>query len=277
MPHWIEYYYVNYAAVENPEQHLLWPPQKYRDLVDWNTTREKNQNLAAELLFCMDYFLEHSEALWFYRCADDAFLAVKNLVEYLDRLNMKYDARKEPVVFGNCLYVKSIWLMHYGITNETWAYLQGGAGYLLSRAAVEAARKCLTPGWVRTIRRPEDYDVSIGIFEALPFTARQATTPYFLGTSILNDHLELVKNGEIEKLPRCPGLSDVSKTYPQCREFVSPVKWIVAFHFDGRESNLSRKIDLMEMFLAQPVNVMWRMRYKDAELCYGTEIPNREY
>jgi hypothetical protein len=273
-PAWIEYYFVNWVQRSIPHRHLLSAPRRYKILFG-RKFRQKDQNLASGLVYSFDYYLENSQADWFYRGTDDTFLVMRNLPDYIGELNRKYDARTDRVVFGNCLNMDASINKKYRLIKERWIFLQGGAGFLMSRAAVEAGRKVLNEAWVRNISRPEDYLVSRILFQVLGFSSWQATSPYFLGMSFPEKQVELILSNSVEKLPPCPKPSD--KSCPGCRGFVAPVKWLVAFHGHGSEADLSQIESLLGKLLDQPVNVMWWMKEYDPMLCYGKKIPMREY
>jgi hypothetical protein len=74
--------------------------------------------------FSLSFFLHERTHRWFFRGTDDTIMNFRRLPSYLQELESAFDPLKDRILRGDCV-----------IYNNSPVYIQGGAGWLCSRAA----------------------------------------------------------------------------------------------------------------------------------------------
>jgi hypothetical protein len=118
------YTFVNYKGGANATSIPL--PPGWTDLVTQiePTMDHKSVEMVAMDFFILDYFLANCTEPWFYRGTDDTFVNLPRIPSLISQLNQEFNPFKTVVLRGDCV-------VHRGKL-----FLQGGAGFLCSRAAV---------------------------------------------------------------------------------------------------------------------------------------------
>jgi hypothetical protein len=87
----------------------------------------KNSDLLAGFLFSMDFFLWEPAGLWFWRGTDDVVINFPKPRPVLHELHAQHNPLRERVIYSHC----------EALGGNKPLLLRGGAGYLISRAAVQ--------------------------------------------------------------------------------------------------------------------------------------------
>jgi hypothetical protein len=83
----IDYYFVNVTCYNDTNKHFLAPGPFWDEIVGvgpkgalyWFAEPQQTRQLTAKLWFSFGYFLEHSDASWFFRATDDVMINYSNL------------------------------------------------------------------------------------------------------------------------------------------------------------------------------------------------------
>jgi hypothetical protein len=260
-----DYWIINYTTYNDTEKHFLFPPDRYRELMQRSSRSKKFQkhiDLSAKFFFSLRFFLENTTAEWLYRASDDGLINFDNLAPYLAYLDRKYKPLTESIIIGNC------------IDSRKFSYLQGGTGYLISRHLAERMH-ILEGDYFQNLKQPEDVYFSDRVFKAFNLSLTESTSPFFLGHDVYDGHLNALLRGQGEALPLCPNLSAVwTKT---CQKFIVPLQDTVFWHREGYVSDLNDSIDYFRLFMGQPRHVMWWINRARPYLCRAMEVYPREY
>jgi hypothetical protein len=209
-----EYYFVNYTQESVPEDHFLYPPDKYRLLMPpCRHTRVRHYDLAVKFFFALNFFLQNSTARWFFRGTDDTFINFEALPEYFQGLEQQFKPETEFVFRANC------------VTNG-YQFPQGGSGYLLSRAAARMVEPhCET--FMSELRVSED--MSFRAFLAkFGVSMFNVTDEAFSGHHFDDNDNQRLKDRQYHLLDPCPDVGKLARD--DCSPFLSPVRQIVFYH-----------------------------------------------
>lgn len=88
-------------------------------------TPQEDRDRAAKRVTGAQYMLKHNEFDWYWSLTDDVMVDTAAMDNYIAELSRVYDPKKDFVVRGQYIY------------RHKMEYLQGGSGYIFSRAAVE--------------------------------------------------------------------------------------------------------------------------------------------
>jgi hypothetical protein len=135
------------------------------------------------------------------------------------------------------------------------SFLQGGTGWLISRAAVRNFLQ-IAPAWFEATNSAEDAYFTVAM-ERIALSVRNSTSPYFLGQYCHPDDLELMEKFNFSKLVKCPSPGRIV-----CRDCKSFRK-IVFFH---RLSMLRLRMPPNPMS-RYPENLGWYMCGEFPHLC----------
>jgi hypothetical protein len=92
----------------------------------WSSSpKYKDVCLLIRYFYCANYTLDHTQARWVARLADDTLVNFAKLRDYFEHLEARYDPVREFVFKAHCID----W------ANHILPYPQGGAGAVLSRFA----------------------------------------------------------------------------------------------------------------------------------------------
>ena len=123
------------------------PP--YEDYYNFHINKNykvADKDRAIKRVFAARYFLENTTHSWYWSMTDDVSVDVDGLEMIIEELNQKYDTEKDYVLKGQCMYY------------EKEFYLQGGTGYIMSRAA---ARQLIEygPRWIANMNYYDDLKI----------------------------------------------------------------------------------------------------------------------
>jgi hypothetical protein len=170
---------------------------------------------TAKYYFIFNYVLGHTNARWIFRSADDIVINWQLVEGFIRVLDEKYDPLRDVVLRGDC------------VVNEE-VYFQGGAGVLLSRAAV---KKVASMGslaiWNVTEGHGDDYRFGVVLAE-LRIDIERAAMPEFVGYPWSDTEREMILARNWEKLPACPDVAELEIS--GCKKFVAPVRGLVFYH-----------------------------------------------
>jgi hypothetical protein len=121
-----EYYFLNYTTDNSSTGRTLVPPPFWMSRI--KSIRpdigRKSQEMTAMDFFALSFFLNERSIPWFFRGTDDTIINFRRMPSFLAELESEYDPYNDAVVRGDCVVYK-----------DSPIYLQGGSGYLCSRAA----------------------------------------------------------------------------------------------------------------------------------------------
>jgi hypothetical protein len=129
-----EYYFLNFTSKNATDRKYLVPASYWLDLIRLKkpTLSRKSQEMTAMDFFSLNFFLSDRTQPWFYRGTDDTIFNFRRLPSFISELEEIYDPQTEFVVRGDCV-----------VYNNGPVYLQGGSGFLCSRAAAKLIVKNL--------------------------------------------------------------------------------------------------------------------------------------
>jgi hypothetical protein len=121
-----EYAYVNYTGANDTDAGSLVPHPSWIEAVRARRADlgRKSLQMTAMDFFALAFFLGERAQPWFFRGTDDTMLNFRRLPSFIAELEARFDPATDPVVRGDCV-----------VYNRSPVYLQGGAGFLASRAA----------------------------------------------------------------------------------------------------------------------------------------------
>lgn len=195
------------------KQHLLFvPPGTLCDepKINDNLYGKVSYILAQYFVYACQYFVEHSSASFLVRTMDDTFIHLDNLkylFEYFEKRNIDGDT---PLFIGNCM--------------DESNYLQGGSGYLVSRAT---AKRIAEVGveWIKTMKEVEDRDIWRLAKMTGIHSIYDGASPFFIGHLSRN-----FAKTPFNSYKKC--VSNDSITMNHCRFEYMSLKKIVFWHDD---------------------------------------------
>ena len=132
--------------------------------------RKRDRNIALKRITALKYFIEQTNYEWFLSSCDDLYINLEGFNQMLADLEQKYNPRKDIVLKGQI------------VERLNKSYLQGGTGYLFSRAAAIKFLPFATE-WLNHIYREDDYH-SWEIIKDLGLSPDDTLTPYMFGSDL---------------------------------------------------------------------------------------------
>jgi hypothetical protein len=251
-----EYIIVNFSQRNSSADHFWFPTDEFRAMVAHNPEERfhRDSDLAAKFVFALRFFLQNSDAGWFWRGTDDAVVHFQNLPNFVAYLDDKYDPLKEIVVLGNCIDRDE---EHGGRVYR--GFLQGGSGWVLSRRAAELVER-MGWTWVPEIDWADDV-IFTRVLERLNLSVFNGTSEFFLGHDAKDwDRFQIENPGG---LPVCPRAEE--RNAVRCRKFTSPLRDLVFWH--RQWDQMGPRMDDAEAMFRAPPNVHFWMDASDTRLC----------
>ena len=184
------------------------------------TPGDRSRDMMVSKLFCaVDMFLNGSDN-WLLRICDDAFIDLEVFPRLMEEVNMIGNPITDPIFQGNGIAKGS----------KKYAYLQGGTGMMISRAAawMIATQK---PEIINISRKIRHDDTAFGCWLYMNnISGVNTTSRWFLGHRFhnLGAATELL-NLSIERIRKCPYTVPIS--YPfKTRGFFQRIKDIAIWH-----------------------------------------------
>jgi hypothetical protein len=253
LPFGFRYFVVNWTLVNLTSPPSLAPPPSAQDFVrkamtlgHWNHSR-KGAELLAKFFFSLNFFLANTTAAWFWRGTDDVVINFQALPLFIAGLLARYDASREAVYAGNCIHGQS------GPLNSP--FMQGGAGYLMSRCACER----LVP-YAQTLMLEsffeEDQYLGQFLVNTLGVQPWDMTSSHFIGYHFTENEMVAIISGNYSALPKCPVITASPMDKQLCRRFLRPLKQIVFFHQSCLPFSNST-LELARAVFSAPVQLNW--------------------
>jgi hypothetical protein len=234
-----DYFFVNYTQTDDSVLRSLYPPDEYRSMMNVTSATHKSRDLGAKFFFAIRYFLESTDARWFFRGIDDTFINFMALPGYVERLEERFDPRRDFVFRGNCV-------------TEAFEFPQGGSGYVISRAA---ARVMAPHGrrFLRDMHRADDLNFRFFLAQ-FGVNMTDITDEAFCGHYFGDENIQRMRKREYSSFDLCPTVATIKRN--ECRPFVSPVRDIVFYHeWNGRENETIE--NSKHLFSSDPVLQWW--------------------
>jgi hypothetical protein len=261
-PNGFSYYFVNYSLRNLTSPPSLAPSEHYRRLIDiacvggqWGPIT-KSSELYAKFFFALDFFLSTTSARWMWRGTDDVVINVPRLASLISVMEERSNPLREFVAKGNCMTGTS-----YG---QEIPFLQGGAGYLLSRFACQQ----LLP-WAKYVQLTgmKEEDAHFGDFlrTEMHVSGPNMTSSAFVGYTIKpSDQRALIKKN-FTAMSVCGDPNEGSPGWEGCGKFRAPLRNVVFFHQHLQFSKYS--IKLAKAVFRAPDWVWWWMTDYEPNLC----------
>jgi hypothetical protein len=244
----------------------LAPPENY---LNWKSYKQDNHMWpirdTATMFWIFQYALVATDARWIYRGYDDILINFGLLVRLMRELDERYDPLTEVVIRGDCIVTSQV-------------YLQGGAGWVFSRRALEMivpkANYSVWGFW------EEFDDVRMGhLFQDLGIEVGLCASSAFLGTRLEDVDVLAAQTGNWTGLPACPDPNVLEQF--QCAKFVAPTSQLVFYHVgkggDGiTEAFELRRLSAEHLWFAPPEISFWHDNGYQAHLCYRKNPPPDE-
>jgi hypothetical protein len=192
----------------------------------------KSVEMVAMDFFSLSYFLHERKEPWYYRGTDDTFVNLPRLPEFLAELNREFNPIREVVLRGDCIY-------HRGVL-----FLQGGAGFLCSRAAARVISNVS-----RYLEMWTGYeDLTMGPFlDSVGIGTRNCCSPAFMG------HGPNVIN--VRTPAKCPVRNLTRLPVPHHNE---PLRNVIFFHKkDVSGKKLERALPRARLVFGAPERIRW--------------------
>lgn len=183
------------------------------------TLLKGNIDRAIKRITACQYFLRETNDAFLWIMTDDVYVDVNKLDKVTRSYAKKYNTKKEIKVFGNCVYIKK------SKKSYSFAYLQGGVGYIFSRAAAKLAVEN-GPKWIESIKREDDFDFNV-LLDMMNISIRE--TAFSIGTGNIFTHD--IYPGFENNISKCAG----NEYLEQCNSGLNPLADIVAVHSDNTE------------------------------------------
>jgi hypothetical protein len=212
--------------------------------------------LYAKFFFALDFFLSATSARWMWRGTDDVVINVPALAPLIAAMEERHRPLCEFVAKGNCMTGTS-----YG---EEIPFLQGGAGYLLSRFACRQ----LLP-WAKYVQLTgvKEEDAHFGDFlrTEMNISGPDMTSSAFIGYTIRPSEQRALIKKNFTALSVCGDRNDGYQGWAGCGKFRAPLSNVVFFHQHLQFSKYSVK--LAKAVFSAPDWVWWWMTDFEPNLC----------
>ena len=221
--------------------------QKYIDRVK-GTFRAKSRDIMIKRVYSVHYLVENTDADWVISLTDDALVNVYKLEEMINEFKQKGNPRTTPLVFGNCIDVTD------------YSFLQGGAGWIISRKAAEMIYSLRD--WVIDEQWCPD-DVRFGqVIRRIGLRLCDTATGRFLGHQFYFgiNMVDLIKKN-YSAVPQCEAIN------PQmtCGKQYHRLKDLVVYHTIWNDTELLLAGE--SLFEYTPSNIYWYQNFMFPGVC----------
>jgi hypothetical protein len=192
------------------------------------------------------------------RATDDLIINYRLVPKVIQSLASKHDPFRDPVLKGSCIVYK-----------RALPFLQGGSGFLLSRALARSMLE-LETDFFQHCKMPEDVYLSNMLVRKANLSWRDVTSSYFVGTDFSARFFSSLMDGNTDWFPRCPSVRAMLSR--GCRRFRGSLRDIVFFHSEGNMS-LSYRKEIWRRLQVTPLNIVFWMRFQKPNLCRGVPFP----
>ena len=187
----------------------------YSDINKVNDTKFflENKDRAFRRLSCLQYFLDNTDAKYALVSCDDIILQTERLDWLIEQLDKDInDTETDIYIWGDCVSYQDV------------MWLQGGIGYIFTRAA---ARACLMNKvrWMKEFKRADDLDFGL-MLNYINFPIQKTETPYFIAHGLLRIPTS------INNAQRCPNKVHSNTT---CGLGLHPLSDVIGIHENNQK------------------------------------------
>ena len=233
----------NYATIK--VDNSFYDP--YLDLNKTNNTKFflGNKDRAFKRLSCLQYFIDNTDAKYAFVTCDDVIIQTKRLDWLMQQLDKDInDTSTDIYIWGDCNSYNGV------------MWLQGGVGYIFTRAA---ARACLMHKvrWMKEFKRADDLDFGL-MLNYINFPIQKTETPYFIGHGLV-----AIPNS-IQQAKKCPNMVHSNTT---CGLGLNSLSDVVGIHENNQKKRDSgmKKIQKLQKISN---NFYWYNRKYTSYICY---------
>lgn len=225
----------------------------YVDCPVWPDDISRN-HLCGKFMIAIRDFIYNSTCWWFLRICDDAIMNWDAFGPFYHDLTQQFNPLNGRFVQGDCIYKRS----------KTYAYLQGGSGYILSRySAIEFEKDHLQ--FKLECDQTKNDDVSFGSWLSYSnYSRREITSRFFVGHQFqgYRQLIDLLRN--TSTIPDCQVIKN-RHHWRICRPFFTNLKNVVVWH----EKNKSKTFfPLAQKFFSQlPGDLYFFQNSYKGEVC----------
>lgn len=244
------FWFVNFSQFNDSSFDSLTPHCSYQTIIHQVVVqipsrmrfadRLKMGDLIAKFFFTVRFFIEETQAQWYFRCTDDVFVNFGALAPFMETLQWRYNPARDFVFLGNCI----------PLTVERTCFIQGGSGYLISR---HGAWRFLSnvARLIPLVRGPED----VAFTPMLTFLGRameEATSSAFLGRRFQGTDMSMLRSRGFFGLKVC-----TPRKLGCCHAFSAPVRSIIFYHDTNPGVSLEFGIPIAEALFSADARLMW--------------------
>lgn len=222
-------------------------------VLDWNKWKTPNNlhtmtyGQATKRLTSLLYFLEYSSAPFYLYLNDDSVVYPENLPYLVDLAKKHDEEQKSLFMLGNCM------------VGGGRAFLQGAAGYLMSRRTAEIVAK-MGQDWLNDLPNNSEDWYFARLMDRMGLNMSNCASEFQLGQYIDFNFYDVIENGHLEKLAPC---TDEWKGRSACRPFLAPFNRVAILHRLSQRRFTKGPPNIP----AFPDNVMWWMRGEFPAFC----------
>ena len=176
--------------------------------------RSSDINREQKRISVAKYFLEETKASFCFNPTDDVIVDTNKLYQLGIMLTMRFDTEKDIAFLGDCeSFDKTI-------------YIQGGTGYLMTRAGAREFLKNAEK-WLIEAKHFDDLELE-KMFRFMNLSSYDAMSPYFIGHPLVNFS---DSNFDLKQIEYCPEYWE-----PNCGQGIHNFNELIMIH----ESNISK-------------------------------------
>lgn len=183
-----------------------------------NGRKDRNRDRGAKRVSACKYFYENTTFDYVWVGADDVYYDVDAIDPMIRELDMKYNTEYDVAMMGHNV--------DFGHT----VFLQGGSGWILTRAGAKAAAE-YGYKWVKNLPGCDDM-WSTQFRPALKLNYSDMTCPYMYGHRFKQNVSFGFWRGNV---PKCPIKPENTRMRP--KHELPPLKKLVAYHFYPNKNN----------------------------------------
>ncbi|EAY15202.1 hypothetical protein TVAG_201960 [Trichomonas vaginalis G3] len=203
----------------------------YQYNIPWNGSIIHFQNFLHMFIQSLYDFYYSTDLDWYARTTDDCLVDIRKLPQMMSELESEYDPRKDIVVKGHLIQSPVI------VKGRNFAYLHGGSGWIMSRAAVHEFllhEKEYVDEYYSEYAKGDDV-ITFQMMNKMHLKPNQINSYRFLGPPLLDESVDNLEYKWYENIKVC---SDHSLSYLNPNTYL---KDVVFWHAGRNDMVTTRK------------------------------------